>query len=680
MSDRNHQQIDLDVAILGGGFAGVQAAKELERAGRFSGLRVGIVNDQNYMVFQPMLPEVAGASLAPGHVVNPIRLLCRKTEAYQGRVESIDWPNRSLCFRAGEHIGPIEIRYRHLVSALGATIDLSRVPGMPEHSLQMQNVGDAMRLRATVLNRLEQANLMPTGPEKRRLLTFVVVGGGYSGVETAGQLLDLFGSVHRFYPEIDRSGIRVVLIHSRDHLLPTLSRPLGEYALKQLRKRGLEVLLGRRVRSLTARRVFLDEGEPIDTSTVVSTIGNAPHPLVGEACDQNGWESVKGRVKTDSFLRVEGEECAWAGGDCAMVPLPGGEWAPATAQFATRQGTLIGRNIVRSLRKQPLKSFSFGGLGELASIGHRTAVAEVLGLRFSGFFAWWLWRTIYLAKLPGFDRKIRVVIDWTLDLFFPREVSLLNPRFTTMLNRIYLETGDVLFEQGDPAFSFYILSDGEVEVRDGERLVKRVERGQFFGERALLEDGYWRYTCVATRPSMLVAVSGEVFKAIASGSGQLRRLFERSSLQYLSEEQLNQMLERIPDGILERRVGEIMTTETEVLRCEESIGDAVAAMRRTRYSSFPVLKEDNQVVGILYRQELYDLLQGKAVPNSMPLREVSMTTPETIAPERSVGDAFELMVRSGATKILVTGADGSLEGVLSVIDIWAWAAAEAEPV
>jgi NADH dehydrogenase len=230
------------------------------------------------MVFKPMFPEVVGASISPRHVVNPLRLLCPRVSVFTGKVEPIDLNKRQLVADAGAFAGKTRFRYKDLVLALGAKVDLSRFPGMPEHAYLIQNIGDAMLLRTTIISRTEEANLETRPEVRRRLLSFVVVGGGYSGVETAGQILDLFRAIRRYYPRIKRRNIHVSLIHSCDHILPTLSRSLGQYAGDKLRQRGLDLRLNQRVCAVTASYVQLDGGSRIETHTVISTIGNAPTP------------------------------------------------------------------------------------------------------------------------------------------------------------------------------------------------------------------------------------------------------------------------------------------------------------------------------------------------------------------------------------------------------------------
>ncbi len=514
-----------DVVIAGGGFAGIACAQALARAlGHGSERRVAMIADQNYMLFQPMLAEVVGSSVSPRHVVNPIRGLCKGITVLRGSIDRLDLEARQLDLNAGSFSTNVTVSFQHLVLALGGVVDLSRVPGMPEHAFLMKSVGDAMKLRGAVLDRFEEANLIADPATLQRVLTFVVVGGGYSGVETAGQLLDLADGVREYYPGVASANFRVVLIHSGAHLLPEINEQLGKYCEEKLRSRGVEIILGARVVAMTASKVMLGNGHTIESHTVVSTVGNAPHPRVVDVCAKGGFPNEKGRIVTESSMRVAGNPRLWAAGDCAAVPQVGGGYCPPTAQFAMRQGKVLGNNLAAVLAgRDALAPFTFKGLGSLAAIGHRTAVAEIMGLRFSGFFAWWLWRTIYLSKLPGVERKLRVMIDWTLDLFFPRDITLVQPRFTKPLEDIHLEAGDAVFHAGEPAFSFYVIKTGSIDLRDAAGASVRVlGPGEHFGQRALLEDRTWRYSAVATEPTTLIALTARVFDAITRASTPIR--------------------------------------------------------------------------------------------------------------------------------------------------------------
>lgn len=666
--------LDLEIAILGGGFAGVYCGKSLLKTlNKGSRTRIGMIADENYMVFQPMLPEVASASLSPRHVVNPIRHLCKGLEVYKATVENIDTKNKQLTIRPGPFSPPVLIRFKHLVVALGAKVDLSRVPGMAEHAYLMQNVGDAMKLRATVLARFEEANLVVDPERRKRLLTFVVVGGGYSGVETAGQVLDLFNSINKYYGNVSQEDFKVVLVHSRDHLLPTLSEKLGKYAERKLTKRGLDIRLNLRVKALTANQVVLSDGSIIETNTVVSTVGNAPHPIVTRLIKDTGVEAVHGRIRTTETMQVKGYDWLWAAGDCAAVPMQNGEICISTAQFAMRQGALLGKNLNAFLKAEPVKPFTFKGLGELAAIGHMTAVAEVMGLRFSGFIAWWMWRTIYLAKLPGLDRKLRVLIDWTLDIFFPRDINLLSPRYSHALQEAHLEAGNVLFKAGEPAFSFYVVKKGCIRLTDENgALIKEVSSGEFFGERALLNDHTWRFTATAATESALIGLGSEEFKAILENSHSMRKLLERSASQYRSTKEIDTMKATLPPSLLDLAVGELMTAPVSSIRDNESIIEVLHRFNSERHSFYPVIDAQTEgLKGAVSREDFYDYVQVNGLSDgatvmALPYLQMPHTNEQT-----TIADSLDKMIREGSNKLLVLDSEGALKGIISIRDVLA---------
>lgn len=662
--------LTVDVVILGGGFAGVWCANALQKnLGRKSRLKVGLISEENYMVFQPMLPEVAGSAISPRHVVNPLRLLCRHALVYRGRVESINGPDHSLVLNAGPFSGNVQIQYRQLVLALGAVTDLSRIPGMPEHAFLMKTVGDAMYLRTTLLGRIEEASLEIRKDVRDRMLTFVVVGGGYSGVETAGHILDLFRAIHPYYPGISEKDLKVYLIHGGDHLLPTLSRRLGEYSARKLEQRGLRLILNQRVKSVTANRVYLENGTEIETNTVISTVGNAPHPLVTELCRQLGLETGKGLIATEPTGQVKGQPHLWAAGDCAAFPAVSGGMCPGTAQFAIRQGDLVGANIARQLAGKKMESFNFKGMGEMASIGHHLAVAEIFGIQFSGFFAWWLWRTVYLLKLPRLDRKLRVVIDWTLDLFFPRDLNHLSPRFSKPVKDIYLESGDQLFKTGEPAFSFYMIKSGAVELREAGATRQRIKAGGYFGKRALLEDGIWHYDAVATEPSHLVSIPATIFHQLVRGIGSLGQFFQKSALKYQSQEMVAAIGRKIPAALACQPVELVMERKVHTLRPELTVQQALQITRAHPRSSYPMVDSTGVVQGAVMRDEFYEFIKRQETTAQTSLQQLKLVELPTTSSATQVGDVMKMFIRTGSNKLLVVNADGRLQGIVTVMDL-----------
>ena len=509
-----------DVVIAGGGFAGAYCARALTKAlGGDAHLRVALIAERNVLVFQPMLAEVAGSSLSPVDVVNPLRLFCRKATVLQGQIQRIDWEKKVLVLDGGRFSRNHELSFKHLVLAMGSVTDLKQVPGMAEYGWPMKSMADALRLRSAMINRLEEANLVDPGPVRDRLLSFVVVGGGYTGVEVAGQLMDLVTSSQRYYSNLKDAKIRVSLVHSGGQLMQEIGAELGDYALEELEKRGIEVRLHSRVVEVTANRVRMDQGEPIEANTIVSTIGTAPNPIVVDLAKQLKIELQKGRVPVLPTLQVPGFEGLWAIGDCASVPWNDrgtAKTAPPTAQLAVRQGQQLGHNLHMALNGGPLKPFTYRYMGQLAAIGDRRAVAEVFGLHCKGFLAWWMWRTIYLAKLPGIARRIRVVIDWTFELIFPRDISILLPPPDDILRAIHLEKGEVLFMAKERSRAFFYIRRGSVQVTAEGTPAKVLGAGTVIDSDYTDHEGHWTLDSVANESSDIVVIRGRARDLLVS--------------------------------------------------------------------------------------------------------------------------------------------------------------------
>ncbi len=507
-----------EVVILGGGFAGAYCARTLARElGPGSDRRVALVAEENVLTFQPMLPEVAGSSLSPFDVVNPLRDFCRGVNVLRGTVRAVDWAAKSVHLDAGRFTPDHAIEFEHLVIALGSVVDFSQVPGMAQHGLPMKTVAHALRLRSAVINRLEEANLTDDAEARRKLLTFVVVGGGYTGVETAGQLLDFVQSVQPLYGNLRGEKIRVVLVHSREHLLAEIGPELGDYAQRVLEKRGTQVIVNARVVEVDVDEAVLSNGTTIETHTVVSTVGNTSHAVIVDLCRQLGIEMPKGRIPAEPSMRVPEQTHLWAAGDCAAVPW-GNELAPPTAQFALRQGVQLGRNLARTLRGKATLPFTHKNLGQLATVGQRAAVAEISGFRFSGFLAWWLWRTIYLAKLPGLSRKLRVMIDWTFELFLPRDVSLFIPPPEETLRPVHYRKDESLFVPRTPAHHFIAVQRGSVTVKSDGLPVREFGPGQMLDTTLQDKHGCWACEAVASQPTDVLLVRGAALRLFEAES------------------------------------------------------------------------------------------------------------------------------------------------------------------
>jgi NADH:ubiquinone reductase (H+-translocating) len=420
------------IVILGGGFAGVSAAQELakqlrreKRLARGStdpGVSITLVNRENYFVFQPLLADIISGAIETTHVVVPLRPLLRDVEVEVGYVEDIDPVRRFVVVRPRESSRAFRVDYDALLVALGSVTDFRAVPGMAEHALGVRTLGDAFYLRNRALSLLEEAATESDVERCRALLTFVVVGGGSTGVEVAAELEDLLRTAHRTFAGLPSP--RIVLIHSRPYVLPEFGERLGRYATKKLAQAGVEVVLRRRLTRLDADHVALDDGTVIRAATVVSTVGNAPHPILarlGGAHDERGW------ITPDATFAVPGLDRVWAVGDVASIVDPQtAQPMPATAQHAVREGPHAARNVLAVLAGRTPTPFHYRQQGMLVSLGRFRGVGEILGIKVSGVVAWLLWRGYYLSRLPTLGRRLRVAIDWTLELFLGHDVIGIN--------------------------------------------------------------------------------------------------------------------------------------------------------------------------------------------------------------------------------------------------------------
>ena len=658
-----------DVAIIGGGFAGVYCAQQVLKRLGAERLRVGVVASENHMVFQPMLPEVVGGSLSPQHVVNPIRMICKGADVLKAQVTDLDMTNRVMTLDGGRFTPAVKVSFDHLMLAPGAGVDLSRIPGMSEHAYLMRTVGDAMKLRAAIISRMEEANLINKAQLRKEMLSFVVVGGGYSGVETAGQIQDLIVGVRRYYDNIEEGEASVTLIHSGDRLLSMLGVRLGDYTGSCLAKMGVNIVFNKRVRAVTARTVQLNDGTTITSHLVVCTVGNAPHPLIKALGESGAVPLERGKLVVDATGQVKGHEKVWSAGDCAVFPKADGGNCPETAQFAMRQGALIGDNIFASLRKLPLKPFKFTGLGELATIGHRKAVAMVMGLRFSGLLAWFMWRSVYLMKLPGLDRKLRVMTEWTFELFFPRDINLLTPSFSSPLGEMHLEAGDSLFRSGEPAQSLYAVKKGCVEITDAQgQIVKSAVAGEHFGERALMGDSIWRFDATAKESSELVAIDGGTFKTLVKSIGSLNALFKSTAQQYHLPEEIQRTVDAISESTRSATAADVMTKSIASLDASLCVQDAVEEFQRHPHSTYPVT-EEGKVIGLLRRSVAYDWLKNHGLTCRDGLKDLPLTTPFCVRGEVLVPELVQTLMRTGVSKAVVVDAEHRLLGMVTVFDL-----------
>ena len=408
------------VLILGGGFGGMYAALEFERAlERGAQLDVTLVNHDNFFLFTPMLHEVAASDLDITNIVSPIRKLLRRVTFFHGEIEAIDLVHKRVGLSHGHEKHCHAMPYDHLVLALGSTTNFFEIPGLAIRAFTMKSLSDAIILRNHLIANLEEADFECEASHRVPLLNFVVAGGGFAGVETIAAMNDFLREAVQFFPHLREDMLRVMLVSSGHVILPELGEKLGTYAQRKLTEQKVEIRLNCKVTAVTDHDVTLSDGTTVPTNTLVWTAGIRPHALL----DTLPCQKTKGRVHVNEYLEIPGWPGVWALGDCALVPdLKTGESHPPTAQHALREGKVAAQNILATVRGGRKKPFIYSTLGLLAPIGKRTGVANILGVNFSGFIAWWLWRTIYLLKLPRFEKKVLVALDWTLDVLFSKDL------------------------------------------------------------------------------------------------------------------------------------------------------------------------------------------------------------------------------------------------------------------
>ena len=422
-----------NIVIVGGGFAGTTLTRSLERR-LPADHRVVLVSEESYTTFNPMLAEVVGAAVFPEHVVAPIRQMLRPPSRFvMGRVTGIDTARRVVT--ASTLAGRQEIGYAHLVLAFGTRAHTDLVPGLAEHALPLKLIGDALFIRNRVLQRIARIELETDPVLRRRLGHFVVIGGGFSGVEVAGTLADFLRGARRYYPRVATDELRITLIEGADRLLTEMPESLAASARRSLANRGIDVRLAARAAEVDANGVRLENGERLEAATIVCTIGTRPNPLAA----QLGLALQRGRIVTAPDLSVPGAPGVWAIGDCALIrnesarpaatasagPLA---YAPPTAQFAVAEARFLAVNIAARIAGRPTRDFRHVSRGAMATTGHLKGVAQLFGLGLAGLPAWLLWRAYYLLQMPTLGRKLRIWVEWTWAMFFAADITHL--RFT----------------------------------------------------------------------------------------------------------------------------------------------------------------------------------------------------------------------------------------------------------
>lgn len=604
----------LRVIVVGGGFAAVQFAKTLRKKLHASECEILLFNRENHMVFHPLLADVAGASITPDSAAAPLRQMLPGVGCRTERVERIDLSSSEIEFDDGT--GALtRLHFDHVVVACGAESNLGIIPGMTDHAFPFKVMRDAIDLRQHIVRQMEQAEASSDPDHRRWHLNFIVVGAGFSGVEVAGEINELVRSSTRFYRNFRKDDVVVTLVHSQDQILPEVAPKLRDFASKKMRKAGVSMLLNTRAVAATPEGIQLNDGRMLRGATIVCTIGTSISPLVQHL----DVPKERGRIRTTSEMRIEGQPNAWAIGDCAhIVNAFDNKPSPATGQFAERQGRQAALNLVRILKGEATKPFYFEALGQLCSIGGYQAVAEMMGFRISGFLAWFLWRGVYLFKLPTWSRRMKVALDWAWDVIFPRDLSFLNTDAAQNVTHAYYRPGDFVHRQGELARTFSIIEEGEVEIlqtteQDAEvQVVAVLGKGDFFGEAALLGSRPLETSVRARTVVRLVQIGSGLFSQLAGSFAPLRDLVSRAvtrrsgdfwrrlplAKSLLAEEPLRSLLDPLPP---------------EALSKETTLADAIRALNESASGDLLVLDEKQRLWATLDRDDLYHIIARIAV-------------------------------------------------------------------
>ncbi len=424
------------ILILGGGFAGIGCTRRLESYFKNdSGIEIVLVNEDNFLLFTPMLPQVASGTIETRHIVIPIRTLLKKTQFYEGEIKNIDPYGKIVTLSGTNEKRGISLHYDFLVLALGSETNFFGIEKMEERAYSMKTLNDAVVLRNRVIDVLEQAENENDPILKKSLLTFVIVGAGFAGIETAGELMDLVVDARKYYPHIKREDTRVMVLEALPAILPGFNEKLANFALEKLTKRGVEVMLKKKVSSFSGREVIIEDiSDPtknptnqqavgaIQTRTLIWTAGVTPVDIVKKSV----FKTNRGGIVVNEFLQTLDFSEVFALGDCSYLVNPQtNKPYPPTAQSAEAGAETVAYNLHALIKEQEKKKFEYSSRGQMAVIGKRSAIATIFGLHLHGFLAWWIWRIYYLSKIPRLDKRVRIFLDWTIDLFFDRDISRL---------------------------------------------------------------------------------------------------------------------------------------------------------------------------------------------------------------------------------------------------------------
>jgi NADH dehydrogenase len=524
------------VVILGGGHAGFRAAKRLLDLRKPSdNLEVVIASSETSEVYHGLMPQIVGGKVQARNILVPLRSSLPGIVFYNLEVERIDIENRKVYLDPVEEHRKIEIPWDFLVIALGSVTDLSRFPGLQEHGLQTKTIGDVYHLHDHLLEMLERASVEEDAVERQRLLTVVVAGAGFAGIEIGSEANNLLRFALRLYPSIRPDELRVSIISNTDRILPGMHEKLARSASKQLMKKGVNIRLNTTLVSASAGEVVLSTGERIHSRTVIVTAGIAPNPVVASL----PFEKERGRVKSDEFCRVPGTKGVYAIGDNAAVPhCKSGQPCPATFLYAVTQGIRAADNIIAELRGRPLRKYKFSNFGEVAQLGNTFGLVQFFGIPFSGFLASLLVRTVFFAVVPSWRCRLGLMADWTSAIVLSPDVSQMKIARTDLIVPLRFSAAQEIIRQGEPGSRFYIINSGKVEVvrRTGttEKVLATLGPGKYFGEVALLRDSYRTATVRAVEDTTVLSIARKDFTLLVQNLPILEQAMSETSRKALA--------------------------------------------------------------------------------------------------------------------------------------------------
>jgi NADH dehydrogenase len=656
------------IVIVGGGFAGVYVAKHLQRR-LPPGWSLTLFSAENHFIFTPLLGDVVGSSINPMHVVWPIRQMVPRVTCRTAALTGIDLARRHVTYITAAERSESQ-PYDHLVLACGSVVNFDIIPGMAAHGWPLKTMGDALALRNHLIGLLERAEVENDAARRRRLLSIVVVGGGFSGVEVTGEVADLLKESARFYKTFQPPDIRVTLLEGRERILPELPESLSVFAFTKMTRRGIDVRVNTLAASVTEEGVRLQDGGEIDAATVICTIGTTANPLIA-ALDL---PRVNHRIKTGPDMRVEGEGHTnlWALGDCAAVPNAyDGKLSAPTAQVAVRQARQLARNVRRVIDGQPTQPFHFKPLGMLASIGNHRAVGQFFGLRISGFVAWFIWRGVYLAKMPSLARKVQIAFDWAWQLVFPRDIVQLTVQQTERLSHAHFDAGQFVFHKGDPGDKFYVIERGRVGVYLDETLpaVTELGPGEHFGEGALLQHAPRSASIRAEGPLDVWIVNRSSFGMLTQHLEALRAALQRSVQGNQSATELLKLAQDKPQ-LNATRVGDVMSRPVATLPLDLTYGEALRRSQEQGKGAYPVVDAAGRMVGICTRTDFYNAVQ-QLKPLETPLADILHKPVLTVRASDTVTTALLVFLREPIKRVVVVADDAPDKpvGMLTPFDV-----------